>query len=138
MKGFLKHAFAVDEPGPCEPTPRQQPAVDWVCRWIARRKWTTPGLVALEMSRPLNYIASQVMRVAEPLVWSVARKMSQENYAHFASFLEHRGSVEYLCQRIEELEEEYAARETAAGSPGSAGEEEGSPEGNGEDDHGCD
>ena len=49
LKAKLKHAFAVDEPGAAEPTPEQQPAVDWFCRQVSRRRLTVPGLVALEM-----------------------------------------------------------------------------------------
>ncbi len=62
-KKKLRHAFAVDPPGPAEPTPGQQQIVDAFCRWVARRHLTTPGLIVLEMSRPLNWLSAQVMQL---------------------------------------------------------------------------
>ena len=109
-KGWLKHAFAVDPPGPAEPTPEQQPAVDAVCRQVAKRHLMTPALIGLEMSRPLNYMAASLMHVFSPGVWAIARQQTHENYKHFATFLEHRGSIEYLCQRIEHFESQFERR----------------------------
>ena len=103
----LRRAFAVDPPGPAEPTPQQQAAVDWVCRQIAKRHLTTPGLLALEMSRPLNYVGAQMLHVMQPAVWALASQQSYESYVHFSQFLEKRGSLEYMMRRIEALEQEY-------------------------------
>ncbi len=106
MKWF-KHAFAVDPPGEHEPLPEQQEVVDWVCKQIARRRLTTPGLIFLEMGRPLNFLASQMMRFFDPILSAVLREKGFGHYKHFAQFLEHRGSVDYLCRRIEHFEQEY-------------------------------
>ena len=108
---WLKHAFAVDPPGPAEPTAEQQRPVDWVCRQVARRRLTTPGLIALEMSRPLNFVAAQMMHVLSPGVWALLRRQSHEDYKHFAAFLERRGSIEYLARRIEHFEADFEKRE---------------------------
>ncbi|MHC5024029.1 MAG: hypothetical protein ACYTGG_08965 [Planctomycetota bacterium] len=108
---WFKHAFAVDPPGPAEPTPQQQPVVDRICREIARRHLTTPGLIALEMFRPLNFLGAQALRFLEPAVWSIARAQGFERYQQFALFLERRGSMDYLCRRIEHFEHEYERRE---------------------------
>jgi hypothetical protein len=110
---WLRHAFAVDPPGPAAPTAEQQPAVDWFCRQIAMRRLTTPALIALEMSRPLNFIAAQTMQFFSPGVWAVVRQQTHENYLHFAAFLERRGSVEYLARRIEHFEAEFERLEKA-------------------------
>jgi hypothetical protein len=118
----LKHAFAVDPPGPAEPTPEQQAAVDVVCREVARRRLTTPGLIGLEMSRPLNYLGSQFMQFIAPGVWAVVRQQTFANYQHIAEFLERRGSIDYLARRIEHFEQEYERMERAAKRPaGDAG-----------------
>ena len=98
---WLKHAFAVDPPGPVEPTPEQQAAVDALCRQIVKRHLTTPSLVFLEMSRPLNYVGSQVLHFFAPILSIITRR---GGHRHFAAFLEHRGAIDYLCRRIEELE----------------------------------
>jgi hypothetical protein len=110
LRERLKHAFAVDPPGPAEPTEGEREAVEWFCRQVAKRQLSTPGLIALEMSRPLNFLASQAMHFFAPGVWAVARQESYEGYKHFAAFLERRGSMEYLERRIEELEREYENR----------------------------
>lgn len=102
----MKHAFAVDEPGPQTPTPEQQGPVDWFCRQVAKRRLATPGMVALEVSRPLNFIGSQVMLFFSPAVWALARRQGYENYKQFAAFMEKRGSIDYLIRRIEEIEAE--------------------------------
>jgi len=110
---WLKHAFAVDE-GTAAPTAEQQPAVDWFCRQVAKRHLTTPGLIGLEMSRPLNFIASQTMHFFSPGVWAVMPQKTYEHYLQFATFLEKRGAIEYLCRRIEHFEQQ-AEEQTANG-----------------------
>ena len=98
---WLKHAFAVDPPGPAEPTPEQAAAVDLVCRQVVKRHLTTPTLLFLEMSRPLNFIGAQVLHFFGPFLSVLT---SRQGHRHFAAFLEHRGAIDYLCRRIEELE----------------------------------
>ena len=114
LRSKLKHAFAVDAPGAVQPTDAQRPAVEWICTQIAKRHLTTPGLIGLEMMRPLNYIGAQMMHFSRPGVWAIAPRNVYGGYIHFAEFLERRGSMEYMCRRIEELEAEYSQRDKAA------------------------
>jgi len=118
-KGWFKHAFAVDPPGPAEPTAEQKPVVEWACREIARRRLTTPGLILLEMTRPLNFLAASTMHFFQPGFWAIMRQQTLENYQHFSQFLEKRGSMEYIIQRIEEIEAEATAhsREVSQAAP---------------------
>lgn len=116
-KGWLKHAFAVDPPGPAEPTDAQRGPVDWFCRQIAKRHLTTPALIGLEMSRPLNFIGASAMHFFSPAMWAIAKQQTLENYNNFAQFLEKRGAIEYLCTRIEHFEQEFERQE----HPGDAG-----------------
>ncbi len=109
---WLKNAFAVDPPGPAKPTEAQAAVVDRACRDIVKRHLTTPALVFLETLRPLNYIGSQAMHFFQPIVSAVLRG---EGYRHFTEFLEQRGSVDYICRRIEELEEECSGRNKGSG-----------------------
>jgi hypothetical protein len=99
----IKHAFAVDPPAPAEPGPLAAEWVDRVCRRASRYRMTTPALMAMEMSRPFSYMASQAMHFAEPAatVW-----INGELYGQVARFFEQRGSVEYVCRRLEALESE--------------------------------
>lgn len=109
----LRYAFAVDPPGPAQPTEEQQPSVDWVCEQIARRHLTAPALVGLEMSRPLNWVAAQGLHVFAPGVWAIVKQQTYQDYKHFAAFLEKRGSVEYLTRRVEHFEQVYERKEEA-------------------------
>lgn len=101
----FKHAFAVESPDPIEPTDEQRPVVERLCREIVRRRLSVPALLALEMSRPLGYLAAQAIHFLTPLIATVT---DAEGHKHLAAFLERRQSVEYLCTRIEALEAEYS------------------------------
>ena len=109
---WLKHAFAVDPPGPAEPTDEQRIPVDKICREIVRRHMTTPALLFLEMSRPLNFIGSQMLHFFQPLISALTESHGPE---HFARFLEKRGSIDYICRRIEDLEAEATKIEKSDG-----------------------
>lgn len=104
----IRHAFKVDE-GEIELSAAQQISVDWVCIQIAKRRLATPGLVFLEMTRPLNWVGSQAMHFFRPAVWAVAGHQQEgyEGYVAFSRFLEHRGSMEYLQRRVEFFEEKF-------------------------------
>lgn len=106
LKDWLRHAFAVDE-GPFEPTPRQAAVADRLCREIVRRRLTTPALAFLEMSRPMNYMGAQAVHFFTPLI----KALTDTDARHFAEFLEHRASIEYLCRRLEELEAQASGPE---------------------------
>lgn len=123
MKKWLKHAFAVEKPGPAEPNEAEREVVEKVCIQIVKRRLTTPSLIFLEMSRPLNYISSQVMHFFSPFVWAVT---DPRGFDVFAGFLEQRGSIEYICRRIEALEAECAAKEATRAAPRSGGADAGS------------
>ena len=99
---WLKHAFAVDPPGPAEPNEAQKTAIDRVADEIVRRGLTTPTLMALEMSRPLNYVGSQAMHFFTPFL-SVFT--NTQGYQHLAEFLEQRGSIATICNAIENRHE---------------------------------
>jgi hypothetical protein len=113
----IANAFAVEPKGEAQPTAEQQPAVDWVCKQIAKRRLTTPGLIALEMCRPLNYVGAQAMHMLQPAVWALASKAGNDHYIHLANFLERRGSMDYMMRRIEHFENEFDERERASRSP---------------------
>jgi hypothetical protein len=110
---WFRHAFALDPPGPAEPTEAERPIVDRVCLEIVRRHLTTPTLIFLEMSRPLNSLAANAIHFFSPIL-SVL--VTGEEHRRFAEFLERRGSIDHLCRRIEELERKAQAAE-ASGVP---------------------
>jgi hypothetical protein len=100
---WLKHAFAVEPTGPAEPTPAQHEVVAQVCRAIVARRMTTPALMFLEVTRPMNYLGAQAMHFLAPIASVVT---DAEGYRQFAAFLERRGSVDYLCRQLEAAEAE--------------------------------
>jgi len=107
---WWKHAFAVESAAQLEPSDAERAAADRVCREIVRRHLSTPALLFLEVSRPLNYIGAQAMHFFQPIVSAV---LPGEGYRVFTEFLERRGSVDYLCRRIEDLEAECRRKPTA-------------------------
>ena len=100
---WLKHAFAIEPDGPVEPTEVQRAIIDRLCRQVHSRGLTTPALVFLESVRPLNYVSSQTLHFFAPVLSVVA---DAQACRELADFLEHRGSIDYLCRRIEELSQE--------------------------------
>ncbi len=132
----MKHAFAVDPPGPAEPTEDQKRAVDFLCAAIVRRRMTVPAITILEMSRPLNFMFASAMHVAEPAAGVLTRlvrllaakpigglgldadegrdRLRQEDWTPIAKFFEKRGSIDYVLRRIEEIEESENKEEDAA------------------------
>ncbi len=99
-KGW-RHAFAVDAPTEFQPSDQQRQVADRICRELVRRRLTTPALMFLEMSRPLNFLGSQLLHFLSPVLSGLTQS---HGHRHLAAFLEHRGSVDYLCRRIEELD----------------------------------
>lgn len=98
---WWKHAWAVDPGTPIEPTTGQRAVVERVCREVRRRRLVAPTLLALEMSRPLNYMAAQSMHFLQPFLTVLVDRAA---YQQFATFLERRGSIDYLCQQLREAE----------------------------------
>jgi hypothetical protein len=104
---WLKHAFAVDPPGPAKPTQAQALIVERVCREVVKRRLTTPAMMALEMARPLNHLSAQVLTFFQPFVAIVGDASA---FDEFTSFLEQRGSVDYIAERLEALQADPLAQ----------------------------
>ena len=100
-KSWFAHAFAVEKPEDIDPSPQQREIVDRLCREIVRRGLATPALMTLEMSRPLNAFSASAMHLLQPIIAAV---MDTRAYEQFAKFLEHRGSIDFICARIEHLQ----------------------------------
>jgi hypothetical protein len=107
---WLKHAFAIEKERPVEPSEAQKAVVDRLCRQLVARGLTTPALLFLESVRPLNYISSQTLHFFTPVLSTIADAKACQD---LAEFLEHRGAVDYLCRRIEELSPKPAGNERA-------------------------
>jgi len=97
---WLKHAFAIEEERPIEPTDEERPLIDALCRQIVARGLVTPAQVFLESVKPLNYVSSQALVFFSPILSAIA---DPDACRHLAEFLERRGSIDYLCRRIETM-----------------------------------
>ena len=109
---WLKHAFAIDAPEEICPNESQRRLAEKLCVEIVRRRLTTPAMFILEMSRPLNYVSAQFLRFIQPFVTVIVDKDEFEN---LTLFMEQRGSIGYVCRRLEALEAECVVRERAGG-----------------------
>jgi hypothetical protein len=117
----LKHAFAIDPPGPAVPTAEQRSAIDAICREVVRRRMVTPAIVILEMARPLNFVGAQTLHFFSPFLSAVgglAGTHVGELHKHLAEFLEHRGSIDYIVAQLEELEAAASASAEQAATSG--------------------
>ena len=103
MKDKLKNAFDIGKSEDYYPTEEQKIIVDKVCYEVVKRQMVLPATVLLETFRPLYYIGSQIMNFFQPIVTAV---LPGDGYNDFSQFLEQRGSVDYLCRRINEIEDD--------------------------------
>jgi len=102
MLHWLKHAFSVGSNGPAVPTGSQAKSIDLVCHEIVRRGMTLPAQMMLESSVPLHYLAGQMLRFVEPFLGTLLDAVAIRD---FATFVEQKGAVEYLCYRLQEIQE---------------------------------
>jgi hypothetical protein len=115
----LRHAFAIEDAASFEPTEREYAIAEKLCQEVVRRRMTVPALMLLEMSRPLNYLGAQALHFFQPFGTVLVDPGAWET---FAGFIERRGSVEYLCRLIEDLEADRpeATDSTKAGTASEA------------------
>lgn len=94
----LRHAFAVEPPGPASLSASEAEVVARIADEVVRRGMTAPALLALESFRPLNAIGANAMHALTPFVSVVTDPAS---FTTLAALLERRGSVEAICIAIE-------------------------------------
>lgn len=111
IKKWLAHAFAVERPEDFVPTVEQQQIADRICREIIRRDMVTLAILSLETCRPLNYIGSQAIHFFAPFLSFLVDPKAQNI---FADFLEKRGSIEWMCQRLETLNSSHLDNQSAS------------------------
>jgi hypothetical protein len=51
------------------------------------------------------------MHFFSPGAWALFRQQNYEHYQHFASFIEHRGAMDYIEERIEHFERLFEQQE---------------------------
>jgi hypothetical protein len=98
VRHWLRHAFAIESPEALSPRAEEAELVDRLARAVVRRGLQTPAILALECSQNLHFLASQTLVFFAPIMQIL---FNREQYAALTQFLERRGSLEYVCRRIE-------------------------------------
>ena len=99
FKQHWKHAFGLesDNAGKAHPLPAP---LERFAREVVDRGMETPAILFLETIRPLNFLASQTLRAAQPLIqWGIP----SDAYHSVAAALERRETIPTLIACIETL-----------------------------------
>lgn len=97
FKEVLKKAFFIDK-SEFVPTKTQKIIVDKIAQRIMKHGMGTVAILFLESFKPLNYVTSQLLVFFEPILKGT---LFGEEYSEFYRMLEHRGSINYILERIE-------------------------------------
>lgn len=106
-----------DEGDRNKPTAEEQALIDRFAQWVVKRGLTVPAIMALESTKPLNWIGSQMMLMAEPAAWAIepmlrsAFKFNHQDYLKLQQLLEKRWSMEELILAIEKYDAEAKIKE---------------------------
>lgn len=79
--------------------------IEKVARKVVQWRLSIPAIVLLESSKPLSFVASQVLVFFEPIVNALF--FNPKDYRRFYEMLENRENLELLIQEIEHQEDLY-------------------------------
>ena len=105
------------EPEDNKPTAEEQVLIDRFAQWVVRRSLTVPAIMAIESTKPLNWIGSQMMLVGEPAAWALepflkaAFSFNHKDYLNMQKLMEKRQSMEFILLAIEKYDAEYKIKE---------------------------
>jgi hypothetical protein len=105
LKAGFKHAFAVEPPG-YQYTEEETLIADKVAEFLVKRGLTTPAVLFIKSSAPLNMIANQLLVFVKPFATYIFKP---GEYKKFTGILEHRNSMDFLVERIEEAQRRLKA-----------------------------
>jgi len=94
-----------------ELTEHQQELIDMLARKVVERHLAAPAIFFLEISKPLNFLGSQVMVFFEPIIQSL---FNVKNYEEYRNLLERRDTIEHLLVSIEAIDAEQRHKEKEA------------------------
>jgi hypothetical protein len=92
-------------------TQRQVELLEKIADRIVKYRMAMPAILFLESVRPLNYVGSQAMVFLAPVVHSL---FSAREYDEIQQALEHRQTISYVVDLLEEKENEAMVREKEA------------------------
>ena len=97
LRDALRHAFAVERPGPAEPSPEERAALEPLIAEVRRRGLAGPAVMFLEGVEPLNNVGAQSLHFLQPIATAVLDPL---RYATLARYLERRGSVAWIAGEL--------------------------------------
>lgn len=98
LRNTLRHAFAVEPPGPAVPSAEERTALDPLIAEIRRRGLVTPAVFFLESVEPLNNVGAQALHFMQPFATAV---LDPVRYAVLVKYLERRGSIAWVAQELQ-------------------------------------
>ena len=98
LASALRHAFAVEPPGPAEPSPEERAALEPLIAEVRRRGMAAPAVLFLEGCAPLNGVGAQALHFLQPFATAI---LDPVRYATLARYLERRGSVAWVVRELE-------------------------------------
>ena len=98
LRNTLRHAFAVEPPGPAVPSSEERAALDPLIAEIRRRGLVTPAVFFLESVEPLNNVGAQALHFMQPFATAV---LDPVRYAVLVKYLERRGSITWVAQELQ-------------------------------------
>jgi len=93
---------------PKDLTERQKELLEKIADRIVKYRMAMPAILFLESVKPLNYVGSQAMVFLAPIVHSL---FSAREYDEVQQALEHRETISYFIDMLEEKENEVLKRE---------------------------
>jgi hypothetical protein len=102
IREWCSHAFAIDTPG-AKLSAEDQGLALKVAQFVVSRQMSTPALILLEASTPLNFIGSQFLAFLAPFSTLI---FSEHEYRRFVLFLEKRQSIQLMIDKIVEMEDQ--------------------------------
>ena len=92
--------------------------IEQLAQHVVKRRLEVPAILALEMHRPLAFLASQAVVVSTPFVGAF---VGPQNVLKFSQLMEDRSNLDRLFIRIEALVEERDAPDEDAGGESEEG-----------------
>ncbi len=97
----MRHAFAVEADGAVAPHTAERQRIEHILERIVKREMAGPAILFLESWKPLGAITGQSMHTLTPFVGVV---MEPDAWEGLARYMEKRGAIPWMVQRLEELQ----------------------------------
>lgn len=104
FRAALKHAFAIPEKEPL--SAQQELWLERIADRVVRRGLATPAAFLLLSTKPMNFVASQLLVFFTPIISAV---VPPQQCDEAADLLSRRSAVETLLRMIEERQERDTA-----------------------------